>query len=112
MALGHLLPTLLVAIALVVQIASARQAMPAFAAAGLAFADRLPFGGARDQSYAVAAGDMDGDGDLDLVVGKSNQSAQPSAVYLNDGSGNFPFGAGLTCNTPRVRCFGVDGGWV
>lgn len=40
----------------------------------------------------VAAGDVDGDGDLDLVLGDSTSHAKttgPERLYLNDGAGNF-----------------------
>lgn len=37
-------------------------------------------------SYAVPAGDLDGDGDLDVVVG--NDRAQ-NLIYSNDGTGRF-----------------------
>lgn len=43
------------------------------------------FGASSDQVKQVAVGDMNGDGHLDLVVGKVEQDA----VYLNDGQGNF-----------------------
>lgn len=39
-----------------------------------------------EQSEAVAAGDMDGDGDLDLVFGHSGSK---DSLWLNDGSGQF-----------------------
>jgi hypothetical protein len=38
-------------------------------------------------SQSVALGDVDGDGDLDMVVANSNGEA--NTVWLNDGSGNF-----------------------
>ena len=40
-----------------------------------------------DATYAVALGDVDGDGDLDLVVG--NAINQQNRLYLNDGTGTF-----------------------
>jgi hypothetical protein len=40
-----------------------------------------------DRSYTTALGDLDGDGDLDVVVG--NDAPDPKRVYLNDGTGHF-----------------------
>jgi len=37
-------------------------------------------------SYSVALGDIDGDGDLDVVSANSDQG---NRIYLNDGQGNF-----------------------
>ena len=37
-------------------------------------------------SYAIALGDVDGDGDMDVVLGNSGQQNQ---LYLNDGAGTF-----------------------
>jgi hypothetical protein len=55
----------------------------------------VPFGAATEAITAVAAGDVDSDGDLDLAVGNDNQR---SGIYLNDGAGSFPpgrpFGSG------------------
>ena len=40
-----------------------------------------------DNTWAVVLGDVDGDGDLDLVTGNDGQTNE---LYLNDGSGGFP----------------------
>lgn len=47
--------------------------------------ERLLYG-QTDKTYATPLADLDGDGDLDVVVGNDRQ---PSYVLLNDGSGNF-----------------------
>ena len=44
------------------------------------------FGDHIDRTYALAAADFDGDGDLDLAEGNHGL---PSALYFNDGSGAF-----------------------
>ncbi len=62
-------------------------------------------------SYAVALGDVDGDGHLDALV--ANYSGQAQDVYLNDGTGRFAahpisdtFGAGQSLD---VALGDVDG---
>src|SRR3990172_7167462 len=66
-------------------------------------ADTHTFGTGADFTLSVATADVDYDGDLDIIAG--NQFEQ-SAVYLNDGAGNFYTGA-FDCLSPTtVRCFG------
>ncbi|HSJ55908.1 MAG TPA: VCBS repeat-containing protein [Anaerolineae bacterium] len=47
------------------------------------FDEQHPFGPATSYADALVAGDMDGDGALDLVMGGTN------GIYFNDGHGNF-----------------------
>jgi len=42
---------------------------------------------APDRTYSAALADLDGDGDLDIVV--SNDRPDPKLVYLNDGKGKY-----------------------
>lgn len=65
------------------------------------------FGDAQSKTRSVTLGDMDGDGDLDLVVG---QEGGQSAVYLNDGVGNFSTGTINCAALTSVRCFGESAG--
>jgi hypothetical protein len=48
-------------------------------------------GEASDRSYSGSLADLDGDGDLDVVIG--NDAPDPKRVYLNDGKGNFHAGS-------------------
>jgi hypothetical protein len=58
-------------------------------AAAVDFPDRLNFGTGSDYTNALATGDMDGDGDLDIVVGNTFEQ---NVVYLNDGAHKFDVG--------------------
>lgn len=48
-------------------------------------------GVASDRTYSTLLADMDGDGDLDVVV--SNDRPDPKLVYLNRGDGTFTVGS-------------------
>ena len=48
-------------------------------------------GTASDKSYSGRLVDLDGDGDLDVVI--SNDRPSPKLVYLNDGAGHFTEGS-------------------
>jgi len=71
----------------VIALVAAMATLPAQIPAGAQFAElvrqHLPEGS--DASNAVAYGDVDGDGDIDLVVGNFGQNR----LYLNNGSGVF-----------------------
>ena len=54
-------------------------------------------------SYAVALGDLDGDGDLDAFVANLRDT-EPNRVWLNDGSATFPTGLDVPCGD---KTFGV-----
>ncbi|MEZ6243112.1 MAG: FG-GAP-like repeat-containing protein [Phycisphaerales bacterium] len=43
----------------------------------------------------VAAGDIDGDGDIDLITDSNGPGADPTTVFWNDGSGSFSMGPQL-----------------
>jgi reactive intermediate/imine deaminase len=48
-------------------------------------------GSASDKTYSGRLVDLDGDGDLDVVI--SNDQPSPKLVYLNDGKGRFTVGS-------------------
>lgn len=50
------------------------------------FADEVRYA-AGGRAYSVMLGDLDGDGDLDMVV--ANESSDDTSVLLNNGDGTF-----------------------
>ena len=58
-----------------------------------------------NNSRSTALGDVDGDGDLDIVV--ANEAAQGNRIYVNDGSGTFTdFGQSLGTNDSQFVALG------
>jgi hypothetical protein len=51
------------------------------------FASGYDLGPASDKTYSGNLVDLDGDGDLDVVI--SNDTPDPKRIYLNDGTGRF-----------------------
>jgi len=66
------------------------------------------FGPTTNSTAGVAAGDMDGDGDIDIVVGGVNAT---NAIWFNDGAGNFTAGPifGGSNATAVIVLVDVDG---
>jgi hypothetical protein len=55
-----------------------------------------------DDTRAIAFGDVDGDGDLDALIGSGGTYSfgEPEWLYLNDGSGTFIYGSLLIPSIP------------
>ncbi len=66
------------------------------------------FAGALDSTYSIAMGDLDGDGDIDMVKGNSSQ---PNRVWFNNGFGNYQMSSqDLGTGTgPEVALGDLDG---
>ncbi|MET4074605.1 FG-GAP-like repeat-containing protein [Hymenobacter sp. UYCo722] len=55
------------------------------------FATALPDVAVGEYVFQLAFGDLDADGDLDLITGNGGQAASTISVRLNDGSGHFRY---------------------
>jgi len=66
-------------------------------------------------TMSVAVGDLDGDADLDIVVGNGGSRPESSTLYLNDGAGRFDWQdaerrlPGDAANTSTVALGDLDG---
>ncbi|MEP7129865.1 MAG: VCBS repeat-containing protein [Sphingomicrobium sp.] len=72
--------------------------------------DRLPQ--VSDYSHSTTAGDIDGDGDIDILVMNTNGGTPPSGsltdsyILINDGTGNFVRHDDLLPTSVATRAFG------
>jgi hypothetical protein len=69
------------------------------------FEPARPVGGTPDRSYSGVLVDLDGDGDLDLVV--SNDDPDPKIVHLNVGDGHFEVGSTFGLPEWSTRHIGI-----
>ncbi|MCG3182213.1 MAG: hypothetical protein ICCCNLDF_00274 [Planctomycetes bacterium] len=53
------------------------------------FTSSTGFGAANGSCMSIALGDLDGDGDVDIVEGNGGVKDEANGIYLNDGSGNL-----------------------
>jgi len=50
---------------------------------------RLILGGSKDESASISAGDIDNDGDVDLVIANGRHWPQANKIFFNNGYGTF-----------------------
>jgi hypothetical protein len=63
-------------------------ALPASAGADIDYGAPVQYAAGEDP-WPIDAGDLDGDGDLDLVTGNFNSALQGFSVFVNSGTGTF-----------------------
>ena len=56
-----------------------------------------PWGTGSERTHSLTVGDMDNDGNLDLIVGNAGE---PNRIYRNDGRGRFPITNVITLPNP------------
>ncbi|MHC4507326.1 MAG: FG-GAP-like repeat-containing protein, partial [Planctomycetota bacterium] len=61
--------------------------------------DRLQSAATPPFTLAIATGDVDGDGDIDVIAGNHGE---PNRLYLNDGQGNFGGGDGFLIGSGKM----------
>src|SRR5687768_5687518 len=96
--------TLTALILTAIAIVAIPNAVPRAYADDPSFTTTRNFGSASGWTKSVAVGDVDADGDLDLVVGSESQ---PDVVYLNDGTGNFPTGRAFNTGVDETNSVAV-----
>ncbi|QLQ07408.1 MAG: VCBS repeat-containing protein [Anaerolineae bacterium] len=97
---------LIAAVAAAVLLAGWHLTAPATHADDPSYDNPVTYGAAQDKITGITVGDIDADGDLDLIAVKDGQQ---SAAYLNDGQGHFFDGVIDDCAAQAsvLRCFGA-----